>query len=100
MAPPVEVARYTSSGALHVIIAARDPDGRWMILDTSESGVTVVDVLRGHDDRFEQARAVAREYASQQEAHYSGGTDAIRLRRNSGWQMPRLASRHGSTRGR
>ncbi len=72
MAPPVEVARYTNSGALHVIIAARDPDGRWMILDISESHMTVVDVLRGHDDRLEQARAVAREYASQQEAHHTG----------------------------
>ena len=68
-----------------------------MILDICESHMTVVDVLRGHDDRLEQARAVAREYASQRAALQRAITDAIRLPARLTAIGTRLASCEAST---
>jgi hypothetical protein len=55
---------------------ARDPAGRWQVLDAASPAVTLVETLTGHDDRLQQAQALARDYADQQRAHHEGEREA------------------------
>src|SRR4051794_4749029 len=67
--------RYRSTGEWHVVVVTRDPSGRWQVLDVTGSGVVVVETLTGHDDRLDQALAVARDYSAEQRAFQHGSRD-------------------------
>jgi hypothetical protein len=45
---------------------------RWQVLDAACSEIAVVETLTGHDDRLDQALALAREYAAEQRAYRDG----------------------------
>jgi hypothetical protein len=72
MPGPQVSARYKAAGRWHEILVARDPAGRWQVMDTVGSDVTLVETLTGHDDRLGQAQALARDYADQQRAYHAG----------------------------
>ena len=66
-------ARYRArDGTDHRVTAARTPEGRWCVLDTAANGAIVVETLTGHDDRQAQARALALDYAAEQQAFQLG----------------------------
>lgn len=65
-------ARYSSALGLHDVVVTRDQAGRWQVLDVLGSTVALVETLTGHDDRLDQAEALARDYAAQQQAHHDG----------------------------
>src|SRR4051812_10386651 len=67
--------RYRSLGQWHEVLVTRDPCGRWQILDATRSELVVVETLTGHDDRLDQALAVARDYAAEQNAFQHGSRD-------------------------
>jgi hypothetical protein len=83
MPGPEGSARYKAAGRWHEILVARDPAGRWQVMDTAGSHVTLVETLTGHDDRLGQAQALARDYAEQQTAYYNGEREAAPLPRTS-----------------
>src|SRR3954470_9646980 len=64
--------RYRSTGQWHEVLVTRDPCGRWQVLDATGSELVVVETLTGHDDRLDQALAVARDYAAEQHAFQDG----------------------------
>src|SRR3954451_25467548 len=64
--------RYRSGGEWHEVLVTRVPCGRWQILDATRSELVVVETLTGHDDRLDQALAVARDYAAEQNAFQDG----------------------------
>jgi hypothetical protein len=66
-------ARYRArDGIDHLVTAARTPEGRWCVLDTVADTAIVVETLTGHDDRQAQARALALDYAAEQQAFELG----------------------------
>jgi hypothetical protein len=71
MLPEVS-AHYEAWDGTHQIVLRRDPAGRWQVLDAIGAHVRLVETLTGYDDRIEQARALARDYADQQRAHRAG----------------------------
>jgi hypothetical protein len=64
--------RYTSPSGVHEVVVLRDGDGRWQVVDRGATDLTLVETLTGHDDRFDQAIAVADDYAAQQQAFHEG----------------------------
>src|SRR3954454_1513743 len=64
--------RYRSTGEWHEVLVTRDACGRWQVLDATGSEIVVVETLTGHDDRLDQALAVARDYAAEQHAFQDG----------------------------
>lgn len=64
--------RYRSQCEWHVVLVTRDPFGRWQVVDTARSEIVVVETLTGHDDRLDQAIALARDYAAEQQAYRTG----------------------------
>ena len=68
--------RYRSSFESHEVLVTRDPAGRWQVVDTAGSQVVVVETLTGHDDRLDQALALARDYAAEQQAYRDGGRES------------------------
>ena len=67
--------RYRSTGDWHEVLVTRDPSGRWQVLDATDSEIVVVETLTGHDDRLDQALALARDYAAEQHAFHDGSRD-------------------------
>jgi hypothetical protein len=65
-------AGYQRAGSWHEVLVARDPEGRWQVIDRHFSQETLVETLTGHDDRLDQAQALARDYAEQQRAYHDG----------------------------
>ena len=74
-------AGYHGTGGWHEVLVARDPTGRWQVIDRDGSQATLVETLTGHDDRLHQAQALARDYADQQRAYHAGERDANPLPR-------------------
>jgi len=80
--------RYRAHGIEHDIYVVRLTSLRWQVLDVTPGDVVIVDTLEGFDDRFEQARALADDYAGEMQAYYDGlretdplrGTDRLRRR--------------------
>jgi hypothetical protein len=72
MAAPTVSARYRSTRGWHDIVVARDAVGGWQVLDIVGTEAALVESLTGHDDRLDQADALARDYAAQQQAHHDG----------------------------
>ena len=64
--------RYRSSSESHEVLVTRDPAGRWQVVDTAGSQAVVVETLTGHDDRLDQALALACDYAAEQQAYQDG----------------------------
>jgi hypothetical protein len=64
--------RYGSSCESHEVLVTRDHAGRWQVVDTAGSQVVVVETLTGHDDRLDQALALACDYAAEQQAYHDG----------------------------
>jgi hypothetical protein len=65
--------RYRSQCEWHEVLATRDPFGRWQVVDTARSEIVVVETLTGHDDRLDQAIALARDYAAEHQADRTTG---------------------------
>src|SRR3954449_5413840 len=73
MPPSRSVASYHArDGSPHDVLVLFTPAGRWRILDTTETTVVHVETLTGDDDRLSQATALARDYATQQQAYHDG----------------------------
>jgi hypothetical protein len=73
MPPPRTAAIYRArDGSEHDVLVLTTPAGRWRILDTTETTVVHVETLTGHDDLLSQATALARDYASEQQAYHDG----------------------------
>ena len=71
--PNLALARYRArDGTEHFVTAGRTPEGRWCVVDTVADGAIVVETLTGHDDRQAQARALALDYAAEQQAFQLG----------------------------
>ena len=71
--PNLALARYRArDGTDHLVSVDRTAEGRWRVLDTAAGHVGVVETLTGHDDRQAQARAVALDYAAEQQAFQLG----------------------------
>ena len=69
-------ARYRArDGTEHLVTASRTSEGRWRVLDTAGGTSVVVETLTGHDDLQVQARAVALDYAAEQQAFQLGLLD-------------------------
>jgi hypothetical protein len=62
------VGSYRTPGGRHEVLVVRDPSGRWQIIDSDGERSVLVETLTGHDDRLDQATAVARDYARQRRA--------------------------------
>jgi hypothetical protein len=74
--PKLALARYRArDGTDHLVSIDRTPSGRWRVLDTVADRVIVVETLTGHDDRQAQTRAVALDYAAEQQAFELGLRD-------------------------
>ena len=73
MPDPVTAARYRArDGTEHQVLVERDPERGWRVLDAVGDDAIVVDTLAGEDDRLDQAAALARDYAAEQQAHHDG----------------------------
>jgi hypothetical protein len=88
MSAPKATGQYSAPSGEHVVLVVRDPAGRWQVLDRDAVHVTLVETLTGHDDRLDQAIALARDYADQQQAYHDG-------RRESD-PLPGRATIHGA----
>jgi hypothetical protein len=64
--------RYRARDIEHDIYIVRLTSMRWQVLDVTATDVVIVDTLEGFDDRFEQARALAIEYAGEKQAYHDG----------------------------
>jgi hypothetical protein len=62
--------RYTGPDGQHRVAVARDATGRWLVADQGRDHALVVEILTGHDDRLDQAIAVARDYAAQKQSYH------------------------------
>ncbi len=72
MTNPVTAARYDArDGTEHRVLVGRSPQGGWCVLDRTPDGVTIVDTLSS-DERSEQVAALARDYATEQQAFHDG----------------------------
>jgi hypothetical protein len=72
MPNPVTIRYRSRDGTDHLVSVGRTPEGRWRVLDTFAHRVIVVETLTGHDDRQAQARALALDYAAEQQAFQLG----------------------------
>jgi hypothetical protein len=71
--PDTVTARYRArDGSEHRVAVERTPEGRWRVLDIAGEDTVLVETLTGHDDRLEQAEALARDYAAEQQACHRG----------------------------
>jgi hypothetical protein len=64
--------RYTGPDGQREVAVARDAAGRWLVADHGRDDTLVVEILTGHDDRLDQAIAVARDYVGQKQAYHDG----------------------------
>lgn len=65
------------------MLVTRDPSGRWQVVDAAGSNIVIVETLTGHDDRLDQALALARDYAAEQQAYQDGRRESDPLPRPS-----------------
>jgi hypothetical protein len=75
--------RYRSPWEWHEVLVTRDPTGRWQVVDAAGAAIVVVETLTGHDDRLDQALALARDYAAEQQAYRDGRRESDPLPRPS-----------------
>ncbi len=82
MSAPRVGGRYRSRYQSHEVLVTRDSDGRWQVVDAAGSEF-IVETLTGHDDRLDQALALARDYAAEQQAYQDGRRESDPLPRRS-----------------
>jgi hypothetical protein len=75
MLDPITARYRARDGTDHRVTTGRTSEGRWRVLDTDGDGAIVVETLMGHDDRQAQARALALDYAAEQQAFQLGLRD-------------------------
>jgi hypothetical protein len=75
MPDPITAHYRTADGREHNVVVQRTPEGRWRVLDVADTQTAVVETLTGHDDRRAQAEALARDYATEQQAFHAGLRD-------------------------
>jgi hypothetical protein len=68
-------AGYAAPDGWHAVYIAVDDGGRWQVFDASATQLVLVETLTGHDDRMDQAQALAVDYASEQTAYHAGGRE-------------------------
>lgn len=67
------IARYRSRrGREHRVSIQRVAQGGWLVLDVHDGDSALVQALIGGDDGPKQARALARDYASEKQAYHDG----------------------------
>ena len=73
---PVDALRvsdgYPACDGWHDVVVTQDEGGRWQVFDLSDARLVLVETLSGHDDRLDQAQALARDYACEQAAYHAG----------------------------
>jgi hypothetical protein len=74
-------AGYQALGGWHPVYIALDEAGRWQVFDSSSAGLLLVETLCGHDDRIDQAQALALDYAGEQAAFHAGERESDPLPR-------------------
>src|SRR4051812_8520348 len=74
-------AGYLAPDGWHAVYIALDEAGRWQVFDASARQLGLVETLSGHDDRIDQAHALAVDYASEQTAYLAGGRESDPLLR-------------------
>jgi hypothetical protein len=78
---PRVAGRYRSGWRWHEVLVTRDACGRWQVIDSAGSESAIVETLTGHDDRLDQALALARDYAGQQQEYRNGRRESDPLPR-------------------
>ena len=63
---------YAAPDGWHEVLVGRDETGRWRVVDAVATRLALVETLTGHDDRLDQAEALARDYAGEKAAHHGG----------------------------
>jgi hypothetical protein len=66
-------AGYAAPDGWHAVYIALDEGGRWRVFDASAAQLVLVETLTGHDDRIDQAQALAVDYARERAAYHAGG---------------------------
>jgi hypothetical protein len=74
-------AAYPAPDGWHAVYIAVDEAGRWQVFDASATQLVLVETLTGHDDRIDQAQALAVDYATEQAAYNTGGRQSDPLPR-------------------
>lgn len=74
-------AGYQAPGGWHTVFIAPDEVGRWQVFDSSRAGLVLIETLTGHDDRIDQAQALAVDYAGEQAAFHAGERESDPLPR-------------------
>jgi hypothetical protein len=75
-------AGYAAPDGWHAVYICLDDGGRWQVFDASATPrLMLVETLTGHDDRFDQAEALAVDYASEQTAYLAGRRETAPLPR-------------------
>ena len=69
-------AGYQAPDEWHMVYIALDEVGRWQVFDTSPERIVLIETLTGHDDRIDQARALALDYAGEKAAFHAGERDS------------------------
>ena len=64
-------AGYAAPDGWHAVYIALDDRGRWQVFDASTTHLVLVETLTGHDDRIDQAQALAVDYAGEQAAYHA-----------------------------
>lgn len=75
MPDPITARYRDAAGGAHDVVIQRTPEGRWRVLDIADTQTALVETLTGHDDRRAQAEALARDYATEQQAFQAGLRD-------------------------
>jgi hypothetical protein len=79
-------AGYAGPDGWHAVYIALEAGGRWEVFDASGTGLVLVETLTGHDDRIDQADALAVDYAGEQAAYHSGRRESAPL------QLPQIVA--------
>ncbi len=74
-------AGYAAHDGWHAVYIALDEGGRWQVFDASTTHLVLVETLTGHDDRIDQAEAVAVDYGAEQTAYHAGRRETAPLPR-------------------
>jgi hypothetical protein len=74
-------AGYAAPDGCHAVYIELDERSRWQVFDASTTQLVLVETLPGHDDRIDQAEALAVDYAAEQTAYHAGRRESAPLPR-------------------
>ena len=72
---------YRAPDGWHAVYIALDDGGRWQVFDASMTQLVLVETLTGHDDRIDQAQALAGDYTGEQAAYRAANRESDPLPR-------------------